>query len=572
MGVLLQGFFFGPGPVSGVPSPLDGDHAVPFWWDHLAAQAHGFRQAGFTAIWIPSPLKGASGGFSSGYDVFDDYDLGAKNQKGTVPTRYGTREGLARCVAVMRANGIDVYVDTVENDRDGDDGHFNFRYVDAFGAPGKGRFAKGPGDFHPHVPEDPGVISDAFQFGRDLAPINGVPHHHCFDGLLDAGDWLVRTLGVQGLRLDNVKGVSTDFLNVFLRHGALVDTFAVAELADGDLGLLQRWAGTMQHRSAVFDFPLHFLLKSMCNDPGSMSMAQLDHAGVAGIDPPGAVTFVENHDTDRGGIGGPVVRNKLLAYAYILTAEGYPCVFYRDYSTDANCFGLKPTLDRLIWIHEHLAVGPTEQRWKDSGVFAFERLGGRHLVVGLNKDDRVPRTITIRTGFPARATLQDFAGHAPHVTTDAHGGVTVTIPRNVDGRGFVCYAPPAPLTPVAITSQPVTQDHEGAADLDIKPARDTERVEVCRVFASPGGPIHATLFFDASHWTAGTSISLELRDPDGIVVAHRTFARTDQGASVTLQVQKSGFHALSVQSAHTPPDHPETTYTLRVSYTAPLTL
>jgi hypothetical protein len=113
MGVLLQGFFFAPGRVAGVPSPFDGDATVPFWWDHLAAQAQALAKSGFTAIWLP-PLKGASGSFSSGYDLFDDYDLGSKKQKGTIPTRYGTREQLQRCAAMMRANGIDVYVDLVE--------------------------------------------------------------------------------------------------------------------------------------------------------------------------------------------------------------------------------------------------------------------------------------------------------------------------------------------------------------------------------------------------------------------------------------------------------------------------
>jgi alpha-amylase len=72
LGVLLQGFFFSPERIHGVPSPLDGDYTVPFWWDHLAAQANDFSRAGFTAIWIPPPLKGASGSFTNGYDVFDE--------------------------------------------------------------------------------------------------------------------------------------------------------------------------------------------------------------------------------------------------------------------------------------------------------------------------------------------------------------------------------------------------------------------------------------------------------------------------------------------------------------------
>src|SRR5439155_3690617 len=99
--------------------------------DHLAKQAHALAQVGFTSIWLPPPLKGGSGTSSVGYDVFDDYDLGSKNQQGSVPTRYGTRDQLARCVAVLRANGLDVYVDLVENQRGGGSGPggFVFRYL-----------------------------------------------------------------------------------------------------------------------------------------------------------------------------------------------------------------------------------------------------------------------------------------------------------------------------------------------------------------------------------------------------------------------------------------------------------
>jgi alpha-amylase len=107
MGVLLQAFYFRNQNPNGVPTPLDGDPSVPFWWDHIAAQANALRRAGFTAVWLPPPLKGASGHFSNGYDVFDDYDLGAKDQKGTVATRYGPRELLQRCCAILRANGLD---------------------------------------------------------------------------------------------------------------------------------------------------------------------------------------------------------------------------------------------------------------------------------------------------------------------------------------------------------------------------------------------------------------------------------------------------------------------------------
>ena len=65
---------------------------------------------GFTAAWLPCPLKGNSGGYSMGYDPFDDYDLGSKNQKSTLPTRFGTREALQRACATLRANGIEATI------------------------------------------------------------------------------------------------------------------------------------------------------------------------------------------------------------------------------------------------------------------------------------------------------------------------------------------------------------------------------------------------------------------------------------------------------------------------------
>jgi alpha-amylase len=53
-----------------------------------------------------------------------------------------------------------------------------------------------------------------------------------------------------------------------------------------------------------------------------------------------AVTFVTNHDTDE-------IYNKQLAYAYILTHEGYPTLFYKDYEEWLD----KEKMNNLIWIH-----------------------------------------------------------------------------------------------------------------------------------------------------------------------------------------------------------------------------
>jgi alpha-amylase len=240
MGVLLQAFYQ-RGNI-GVPSQADGDH-IDAWWDHLAKQANQLQKAGFTAIWLPPLTKGGSGKDSVGYDVFDDYDLGSKNQKGTVPTHYGTREQLGRCVAMFRANGIDVYSDLVTNQRGGGSGAggFTFRYADADGQVGGGRFPKNPENFHPNVPEDPNVPGPDFSFGSDLAPINGKPKGYIFHGLIDGADWMTRSLDVQGYRIDDAKGQSSDFLLPFLNSKAMAGKFAVAEYFDGNIGKIQDW-------------------------------------------------------------------------------------------------------------------------------------------------------------------------------------------------------------------------------------------------------------------------------------------------------------------------------------------
>ena len=67
-----------------------------------------------------------------------------------------------------------------------------------------------------------------------MAPINGLPHRYVFDNLIAAADWLTRGLDVQGYRIDDVKGLSTDFLRPFLETESMAGKFAVGEFFDGN--------------------------------------------------------------------------------------------------------------------------------------------------------------------------------------------------------------------------------------------------------------------------------------------------------------------------------------------------
>jgi hypothetical protein len=577
MGVLLQGFFKMP-PNQAVPSPADGDLSVDWWWDHLARQASDLRQAGFAAIWLPPVLKTSDGDKpgSDGYGPFDDYDVGSKNQKGSAATRFGSREQLQRCVAILRANGLDVYLDMVEHQRVGDTTPFVFRYLGADGTPNVGRFPKNPSNFVPQVPRDPalgGPVADDFPFGRELAPINAKPLHYVFDNLISAADWLTRALDVQGYRIDDVKGLSTEFLFPFLTTESMNGKFAVGEYFDGNRILVNGWIFNptgMKGRPNAFDFPLKFALNQMCNNPGGFNMADLDHMGLAGISPMNAVTFVENHDTDLNG-EEKIVINKMLGYAYILTSEGYPCVYYRDYSTDANCFGLKPLIDNLVWIHEKLASGSTEQRWKDFNVFAYERVGGPRLLVGLNNDPNNSRTITVATGFGSNVSLHDYSGHSPDVVTDGNGFVTINMQRNQNGSSYVCYSRQGlGGTTFEIAPRPVSQDFEGAEDLDILPAIGGKSISVSRIWCRANSALNLTLKPDVANWTPNTNITIDVLSPDGSTLATSVFRQLDPAsANLKTTTVHEGFHTLRVTAASVPAGNPHPAYLLSATYTAP---
>ena len=59
-------------------------------WVHLKEDAKHLHDIGITSVWIPPAYK-ADEQQDEGYAVYDLYDLGEFDQKGTVRTKYGTR-------------------------------------------------------------------------------------------------------------------------------------------------------------------------------------------------------------------------------------------------------------------------------------------------------------------------------------------------------------------------------------------------------------------------------------------------------------------------------------------------
>ena len=97
--------------------PADAAH-----WKRAAADAARLRDAGFTGVWLPPAYKGAQGCEDVGYGVYDTYDLGEFDQKGTVPTKYGTKDEYLAAVRALQEAGLEVLADIVLNHRMGADG------------------------------------------------------------------------------------------------------------------------------------------------------------------------------------------------------------------------------------------------------------------------------------------------------------------------------------------------------------------------------------------------------------------------------------------------------------------
>ena len=80
-------------------------------WKEITRRIPELAEAGYDALWLPPPTK-AGGTLSVGYDPYDRFDLGDKDQNG-IPTRYGTMTELIYLVEVAHRFGIRIYFDSV---------------------------------------------------------------------------------------------------------------------------------------------------------------------------------------------------------------------------------------------------------------------------------------------------------------------------------------------------------------------------------------------------------------------------------------------------------------------------
>src|SRR5699024_1634197 len=105
----------------------------------------------------------------------------------------------------------------------------------------------------------------------------------------------------------------------------------------------------------VFDFALYYTMADIFNatDGSGYLPNMIDPSqSFAAKDPMCAVTFAGNHDTDE------IIHDKMMAYAFMLTYQGYPSIWWKDYFN----YGLDGLgdkwgngIDQLVWVRGKLA-------------------------------------------------------------------------------------------------------------------------------------------------------------------------------------------------------------------------
>ena len=92
-------------------TPPDQQH-----WQRIRRVIPQLRAIGIDNIWIPPGCKAGSPR-GNGYDIYDLYDLGEFDQKGSRATKWGNKRDLLELIKTANDHGIGIYWDTILNHR-----------------------------------------------------------------------------------------------------------------------------------------------------------------------------------------------------------------------------------------------------------------------------------------------------------------------------------------------------------------------------------------------------------------------------------------------------------------------
>lgn len=422
-GVMLQAFDW--------DYPADGS-----FYRKFSERLEDLANLGISGVWMPPAAKGTSDQ-DVGYGNYDYWDLGEFDQKGTVRTKYGSRDELEACIKKMHELGISVYADMVFNHKGGADETEVFKAVmvdrndrtkdigeaveiegwTKFTFPGrKGVYSDFTWNFNHFTGIDYDqktgtnaiyrILGDGKYWSKRTDSEKGnfdylmnadidMKHPEVRQELMDVAYFMIDSIGYDGFRYDALKHIDCDFIDdlsaFILKHNP--DFYFVGEYWNDDESTIEHYLSETSYNVDLFDVPLHFNFEQASK--GDFDIRKIFDGSLVQSNPALAVTFVDNHDSQPGQSLESWVDPwfKEIAYALILLRkDGYPCLFSADFYgiKSVEYAGIEDQLRRLLECRRDYAYGEQDDYFVTPTKIGWVRRG--------DENHKKPLAVLISTG------------------------------------------------------------------------------------------------------------------------------------------------------------------------------
>lgn len=458
-------------------------------WKQLAENASDLAKSGITAVWLPPAYKGVGGANDAGYGVYDLFDLGEFDQKGSIRTKYGTCGEYINAIQAAHKEKINVYADIVFNHKMGADNAEEFKATPYdpqnrneplgemetikawtnFTFPGrKKKYSELEWHWWHFSSVDFNVLDEkkkaiylfeGKKFDTDVDKEKGN-----FDYLMGCdldvnnvdvqkelyywGKWYVEKTSVDGFRFDAVKHVkSTFFINWLkeIRRQSGRKLFAVGEYWSTNIEMLENFIKETQEGIMLFDSGLHYNFAAASKQGKDYDLQQIFNNTLVKANPSLAVTLVSNHDTQPLQSLESVVEAwfKPLAYAMILLRrDGYPCIFsadyygakYKDKGRDGEEHEIdmpshKWVIDKFLYARKKYAYGDQYDYFDHPNCIGWTRMG--------SEDHKGGIAVLMSNGDAGKKNMQTANPNAIYIDLTEH--LDNKVVTNDEGWGeFLC--------------------------------------------------------------------------------------------------------------------------------------
>ncbi len=322
-GVMLQGFYW--------------DSFSQSKWTKLESQADDLA-ATFSLIWIPQSGKCLESNKVMGYTPYYYF-----NQNSS----FGTEQELRSMIQTFKAKGLGTVADVVINHHN-TMGWWTFPAEEYKGVTYQFQTTDivNNDDYDPstnryltreQAQKDGVTLSSNNDEGEGWGGMRDLDHKsENVQKIVKAYvKYLKDDLGYTGFRYDMVKGFGGSHVADY--NDAAGIEYSVGECWDGN-GVIKNWIDATGKKSAAFDFQFRYNVRDAINNK---DWRRLNSTNNLMHDPTYnryAVTFVENHDTEKraGSEQDPIRRDTLVANAYLIAMPGTPCVFYTHWLAYKN--------------------------------------------------------------------------------------------------------------------------------------------------------------------------------------------------------------------------------------------